>query len=151
MSTAKQNRYLEAKVLAASPHRLHLLLLEGAIRHGRQAEELLRRGDAVAAAAPLLRVIDIVGELLAGVREQKTELNKKLNGLYWFLFRRVSEAKIYSDAEILAEALRLLEYERQTWTLVCEKLGAAPSAASQPAGTRSSTWASPAAGLSLEA
>ena len=115
--------YLESKVLTASPQRLHLLLIEGAIRFGRQADEALRRGDMVAASAHLLRVIDIVGEMLAGVRSIKSELNEKSADLYWFIFRRVSEAKINVDAAPLAEALRLLEFERQTWHLACEKLG----------------------------
>jgi flagellar protein FliS len=109
------------------------MLIEGAIRFGRQADEALRRGDKVAAAAHLLRVIDIVGEMLAGVRSIKSELNQKIGDLYWFVFRRVSEAKINADPASLAEALRLLEFERQTWQLACEKLGtdsnsAAPTA-----------------------
>src|SRR5688500_18581997 len=132
MST-QQSQYLETKVLTAPPHRLQLMLIEGAIRFGRQAEELLRKGDAVAAAAPLLRVIDIVGEMLAGVREQKSDVNRKLTSLYWFLFRRVSEAKIHSDVGKLAEALNLLEYERQTWSEVCERFGTSkPAAAPVP-------------------
>jgi flagellar protein FliS len=106
-----------------------LLLIEGAIRFGRQAEDALRRGDKVAAAAPLVRVIDIVGEMLAGVRSIKSELNQKIGDLYWFVFRRVSEAKINADTAPLAEALRLLEFERQTWQLACEKLGADSNAA----------------------
>jgi flagellar protein FliS len=117
----QHSQYLESKVLTAPPHRLQLMLIEGAIRFGRQADELLRQGDTVGAAAPLMRVVDIVGEMLAGVREQKSDINQKLTSLYWFLFRRVSEAKIHSDAEKLAEALRLLEFERQTWTAVCNK------------------------------
>lgn len=127
-----QSAYLESKVLTATPQRLHLMLIEGAIRFGRQADEAFRRGESIAAAGPLLRVIDIVGEMLAGVRENKTELNRRLTDVYWFLFRRVSEAKINSDAAALAEALQILEYERHTWQLVCEKFGvngtAAPSA-----------------------
>jgi flagellar protein FliS len=120
---ATQNsHYLESKVLTAPPHRLHLMLIEGAVRFARQAEEALRRDDQPAAAAALLRVIDIVGEMLAGVRQQKSELNTKLADLYWFLFRRVTEAKINADSAALADALRILEYERQTWLLVCEKL-----------------------------
>ena len=124
----QQSSYLESKVLTALPHRLHLMLIEGAIRFGRQAEESLRRGDQTAAAPPLLRVIDIVGELLAGVRENRSELNKQVADLYWFLFGRVSQAKINSDVVALGEVLNLLEYERQTWQLVCDKLssGEAP-------------------------
>ena len=131
---AQNAQYLESKVLTAPSYRLHLMLIEGAIRFGRQASEALRRGDQPAAATPLLRVIDIVGELLAGVRNQNAELNKRLTDLYWFLFRLASEAKIHSDVERLAVLLRLLEYERQTWQMLCDKLGGGQSltASAQP-------------------
>ena len=91
-------------------------------------------GNQAAAAAPLMRVLDIVGELLAGVRQTKSELNDKLAAVYWFIFRRVSEAKMHSDATALAEVLRLLEFERETWQKVCEKLSASgdsPAASSR--------------------
>ena len=144
---AQHPQYLESKVLTAPPHRLHLMLIEGAIRFGRQAEGLLRQGETVAAAGPLLRVIDIVGEMLAAVRERKTDINKKLAELYWFVFRRVSEAKLRSDAEKLAEALQLLEFERQTWLTVCERFGTRTTATVPPLNNPAA--ASP--GLSLEA
>src|SRR3954471_8442985 len=131
----QNSSYLESKIRTAPPQRLHLMLIEGAIRFGRQAEEALRRGARVSAAAPLLRTIDIVGELLAAVRANKSELNKKIADQYWFLLRRVSEAKINSDAAPLSEALRLLNYERQTWQMLCDKLSAdnqAGSAVPQP-------------------
>src|SRR5262249_7593174 len=115
--------YLESKVLTAPPQRLHLMLIEGAIRFGRQADEALRRGDQIAAAGPLLRVLDIVGEMLVGVRENKTELTRKIADLYLFVFRCVSLAKINGDVAPLGEALNLLEFERQTWQMLCDKLG----------------------------
>jgi len=146
--------YLESKVLTAPPQRLQLMLIEGAIRFGRQAVEALRRGDEIAASGPLLRVIDILGELLAGVREHQSDLNRQVADCYWYLFRRVSEAKINTDAAILEEVLRLLEYERQTWQLLCDKLSreseAAPSA---PLTTTARSDRSPVAkpGISFEA
>ncbi len=118
----QQASYLESKVLTAQPQRLHLMLIEGAIQFGRRAEAALRKGENAAAAAALLRVVDIVSELLAGVRAHNSELNEKLADLYWFIFRRVSEAKINTDMAALVEALRLLEYERQTWQMLCDKL-----------------------------
>jgi flagellar protein FliS len=120
--------YLESKVLTATPQRLHLLLIEGAIRFGRQAEEALQRGDELAAAVPLVRVLDILGELLASVRTNKSDLTVKIADLYLFLFRQASKAKINADAAPLSEALRLLEFERQTWQLLCDKLGKDPGA-----------------------
>jgi flagellin-specific chaperone FliS len=108
---------------------------------------LLQRGETTAAAEPLMRVIDIVGEMLAAVRERKDDINKKLTELYWFLFRRVSEAKLHSDVAKLAEALRLLEFERQTWLAVCDRFGPLTAANAPPPANPGSS--SP--GLSLEA
>jgi len=150
----QHSSYLESKILTAPPQRLHLMLIEGALRFGRQAEDSLLRGDQAAAATPLLRAIDIMGELLAGAREKKSELNTNVGDLYWFLFRRISEAKINLDAAVLAEALRLLEYERQTWQLLCEKLSgggtATPPAPHSPA-FGSSRGQTPKPGISLQA
>ncbi len=147
--------YLESKILTAAPQRLHLMLIEGAIRFGRQANEALQRGDAVAAATPLLRVLDIVGEMLVGVRQNKTELTRKIADLYLFIFRRVSQAKINSDAAALDEALKLLEYERDTWQQLCLKLGSdALVAKLTPPHLRSldtSSAPSPGSGLSWQA
>jgi flagellar protein FliS len=151
----RQSQYLESKVLTAPPQRLHLMLIEGAMRFGRQAQSALERGDAVAAAAPLMKVIDIVGELLAGVRKQSTEVNRKLADLYLFLFRRASEAKINTDSAALADVLRVLEIERQTWQMVCDKFvrGSESPASTNPAApTDRSPRSTPARpGLSLEA
>jgi flagellar protein FliS len=132
MSRSQNTQYLESKVLTAPAHRLHLMLIEGAIRFGREAEVAMRRGEYEGVAAPLVRVIEIVGELLAGVRETKTELNQKIADFYLFLFRTISEAKVNDDVEKLSEALGLLEFERQTWQLVCDKLGTEPVGATRP-------------------
>jgi flagellar protein FliS len=100
-----------------------------------------------------MRVLDIVGELLVGVRQNKGELNEKLAAVYWFIFRRISEATVYSDATALAEVLRLLEFERETWQKVCEKLSAsgvqAPPSPSHPFGAALAS--APVSGISLRA
>jgi flagellar secretion chaperone FliS len=146
--------YLEAKVLTAPPQQLQLMLIDGAIRFGRQAQDALQRGEQLAAAAPLLRMIDIVGELLAVVRENKSDLNRKIADLYSFLFRRVSEAKINSDGVALREVLELLEFERQTWQLLCDKLGSGNAKAPHAPLSRSfgaSHNQTPKSGISFEA
>jgi flagellar protein FliS len=150
-----KSQYLESKILTAPPHRLHLMLIEGAIRFGKQAEKELEAANNVAAMSSLTRVLDIVGEMLAGIRQTKSEINDKLAAVYWFIFRRVSEATLESDKAALAEVLRLLEFERETWQKVCEKLGAAshtPATMPPPAhALNAGASALPATGLSLQA
>lgn len=151
MSVPTNSQYLESRVLTAPPQRLHLMLLEGALRFGRKAEESLQQGEVIAAATSLLRVVDIVGELLAGVRENKEPLNQQIAGLYFFIFRRVSEAKINNDVKALKEALRLLEIERQTWQLVCEKFGGSSPTGAQRATAINAAAPDAVSRLSLEA
>jgi flagellar protein FliS len=153
--TSQHSQYLESKVLTAPPQRLHLMLIEGAIRFGRQAEQELDAGNHAAATGPLIRVLDIVGELLVGVRKTQSELNDKLASVYWFIFRRVSEATMDADAAALAEVLQLLEFERETWQKVCEKLSpnsGSPATVPPPShafGAAQSTM--PISGISLQA
>jgi flagellar secretion chaperone FliS len=152
----RRSEYLESKILTAPPHKLHLALVEGAIRFGRMAEASLRSEDPNDASRLLMKVLDILGEMVAGVRGAKTTLSRKIADFYLFLFRLVSEAKVNDDVDKLCEALRLLEFERQTWQLVCEKLHRqSPHTTQRPAAVPLAgpplSRAVPSPGLSLEA
>lgn len=132
MSQPQRSQYLESKVLTAPSHRLHLMLIEGAIRYGKEAEAALRRGDVAAADSPSMRLLDVISEMLVGVRQSKSALNQKIAELYVYLFRLAGEAKIHDNPDKLVELLGLLEFERQTWQQVCDKLGNASPAAGPP-------------------
>jgi len=149
----QQSQYLESKVLTAPPQRLHLMLIEGGLRFARQAEQELQAGNNVAAAGSLMRLLDIVGEMLVGVRQNKSEINNKLAAVYWFVFRRVSEATMGGDTVALAEVLQILEFERETWQKVCEKFGSTANAVVPPPPHvfGAAQTAAPMTGLSLEA
>jgi flagellar protein FliS len=155
MSQPNRSQYLESKVLTAPSHRLHLMLIEGAIRYAKEAEAALRRDDAVTADAPSMRLIDVISELLVGVRQTKTELNQKIAELYLYLFRLAGEAKVNDDPDKLVEVLKLLEFERQTWQLVCDKLGnelpADAGPARSPIAVPIQTSVTPSVGISLQA
>ena len=147
----KQDTYLEARVLTAPSHRLHLMLVEGAIRVGQQAEQFLARGDLAGASPSLTRMIDIVGEMLVGVRQSKSELNEKIADFYWFVIRKITESITTSDAEPLRDAIKLLEYERQTWQLVCDKLGGTAPATGAPIAPPHTLHSHAPASISLQA
>lgn len=159
--TDQTREYLEAKVQTANSAQLHLMLIDGAIRFGREAEKGILRKDEGAFQPPLMRAMDIVGELLAGVRHEATDLNAKLAQLYAFIYARLTSAYVNVDKKMIAEALQILEVERETWRLAVEKLGMeSPSAA--PAATPKApapkphlggglTSDAPTSGLSLEA
>ncbi|MEM6654231.1 MAG: flagellar export chaperone FliS [Planctomycetota bacterium] len=134
MSTNRQ--YLENRVNTASPAQLHLMLIDGAIRFAGEAADRYEANDVDAASRPLRRAMDIASELLASVRHSETELNQKLASLYEFVFTRLTMAFVNTDRDKLAEAVRILEVQRETWRQACEKSsGASSHGASAPGPT----------------
>ncbi|MEM6329257.1 MAG: flagellar export chaperone FliS [Planctomycetota bacterium] len=168
MSAQSPREYLEQKINTASPAQLHLMLIEGAIRFASMADQHYEANDADAAAEPLKRAMDVVSEMLAGVKHSTDEINVKLAELYRFVFTRLTMAYVNTDRVKLAEALRVLEADRVTWRAACEKVAsrtasdkapAPAAAATQPARTGgphkpvalAPAAHPPAGGLSLEA
>jgi flagellar secretion chaperone FliS len=167
MMTDKNREYLEARIQTANSAQLHMMLLDGALRFAREAEKGVLRGEELAYHAPLMRTLDIVEELLAGVRHSDDELNEKLAGLYTFVYMRLMSVYVNGDKQMMAEALRVLEFQRETWRQAVDKLAtetkseapaasAAPLAKKVPApkphlGGGSVTADIPVGGLSFEA
>lgn len=164
MMTDKNREYLEARIQTANSAQLHMMLLDGALRFAREAEKGVLRAEELAYHAPLMRTMDIVEELLAGVRHSDDELNEKLAGLYTFVYMRLMSVYVNGDKQMMAEALRVLEFQRETWRQAVDKLAtetkvettAAPVAKKVPApkphlGGGSVTADIPVGGLSFEA
>lgn len=132
MRSENPKSYLESRVMTASPAQLHLMLIEGAIRFGTSAKQELANNNEGRANEAMLRAIDIIGEMLAGVRGGQSDINQTLGDLYQFLFHTLTSAYVNTDAQKLEDVLRILEFERETWQLACERAHA--EAKQQPSG-----------------
>ncbi len=120
MNRAGRSDYLESKILTASGPQLHLMLVEGAIRFVRQADEQYAEHNEGKATSALLRAMEIVEEMIAGVRHDTHEINAKLAQLYTFLYRTLTSVYVNADRDKLADVKRILEFQRETWRLACE-------------------------------
>jgi flagellar protein FliS len=108
--------YRETQVLTAPPWRLHLMVVDGAIRHALLAEQALSTGDFEAAHAALNRSRDFVTELLAGLdARQAPEIVDRLKSLFLFVHRRLVDADRRRDAQSVRDAVHVLELHRETW------------------------------------
>lgn len=152
------NQYLDTRVTTASQAELPLMMLDGAVRFGRQARQFWDQATHQAEVDRLLtRAADVVEELIRGVSAAATEISKRLADEYSFAFRRLATAKVHRDVVALDEALELLAYHRETWRLVCENLkpqpGTPPSSAAPAANFAPPIIGGPRAGgnISLEA
>ena len=142
MNSAARDEYLTTDVLTAAPQKLQLLLIEGAIRFGRQAELHWQRHENEAAFNAVVRCQEIVTQLIAGLAENlETPLVRQISAVYAFIYRALVSAAFHHNADKLAEALRVLEIERETWQQVCERMGTRRSGAS--AATNPATQANP--------
>lgn len=111
---------IETSVQSASPHKLILLLFEGAkqalviARAGIEANDVSRKG------ASISKAIDII---LNGLRvsldvEAGGDLARNLSALYDYIARRLLHANMNNDIAALDEASRLLNEIHEAWAAI---------------------------------
>ena len=125
--------YLRTRVMTASPEQLRLMLFEGAIKFCRQGRDHLGRKDYEGMFNALVRAQKIVLELTNSLRpEVDPELCERLGSLYTYIYRRLVDATTERDIEAIDESIRLIDYERETWVLLMNKLQAEREAGTDP-------------------
>ena len=118
-----QDAYLEARVMTAPPHQLHLMVLDGAIRFAKQAAAGMEAEDYETAHFSLNSSRDFVSELISGLDEDDdTELVDRLRQLFVFVFRSLIDADAKRNPRLIRDALQILEMHRDTWMELIEKL-----------------------------
>ena len=133
MDLFARDSYLETQVNTATPQRLRLMLIGGALRHARGAQAAWQEARADSATDALLRCRDIVTELLSGIREDDSLLVRQTLGIYAYLFSSLTELQQSRDPHELAGIIRVLEEEHQTWEELCQVLPHRVVAIDQPA------------------
>ena len=121
MQPSARDVYLETQVLTASPFKLRLMLIEGAIRFVNQTLHFWDEERHEEAVESLIRAREILGELMSSLSPEKTPLAKQILPLYGYVFRTLTEAQLQRDRQKMNDALRILGEERETWQLVCEQ------------------------------
>jgi flagellar biosynthetic protein FliS len=133
MSHSASENYLVNEVMTATPQKLHLMLLDAAIREGERARIHWQAGEDEIAGKCALRAQKIIYGIIDGI-DYKTnlELVGKVAGVYLFIYTSLTRAFIDNDKSKLDEALRVLAIERKTWRLMCEQLANSPDLQSPP-------------------
>ena len=123
MSTDINNQYLRTKVLSASPEELRMMLIEGAIRFARTGREGLVEKNYEKSFENISQCKAIVMELLNALDPKPDqELCKRLSGLYTYMYRLLTDANIQHTIDPIDEAIMLLEFDRDTWKLLLQKI-----------------------------
>lgn len=115
--------YLTTRVLTASPEELRLMLLDGAIKFCRQGREGLANKNYETCYNGYSRCRAILVELTTSIKPQPDlKLYERLTSLYTYMITRLMQSSHEKDVAKADEVIKLLEYERETWTLAMEQL-----------------------------
>ncbi|MFH1264857.1 MAG: flagellar export chaperone FliS [Planctomycetota bacterium] len=118
-----RDRYLETEVTTATPQKRQLMLIQGAIRFIERARAHWRAEEDEAAHECLVRVQQIVTEMLSSLNHEiAPELSKRVASLYLFVFRTLVDANLRRNEAKLDDALKVLEPQREAWQGVCKEL-----------------------------
>ncbi len=128
MTERGDNPYLRNAVLTASPEQLQLMLYDGAIRFATQAADAIAAGEVENSYNLLTRAQRIVREMENGLRHDVApELCGRMAALYRFVFSKLVDANINKDPQALADALKILTHQRETWAILVQKVQRAHS------------------------
>jgi len=120
--TATINPYLRNQVLTASPEQLRLMLYDGALRFMRAGKVGLAEKNFDISYTNLSKAQKIVLELSNSLKpEIMPELCQKLSALYTYIYRLLIDANMQRTTPPVDEAIKLLEFERETWVMMMEK------------------------------
>lgn len=107
-------QYNNSKVLTASPAELTLMLYEGAIKFCNIAEMAIENKDVPKAHENIVKVQKII-DYLRQTLDMKYEVAQDFERIYVYLSRRLVEANLKKDIEILQEVHEHLRSVRDMW------------------------------------
>lgn len=120
---ALQNPYAQynnSKILTASPAELTLMLYEGAIKFCNIAIIGIEQGDIQKAHDNIVKVQRIVDEFRATL-DMKYPVAQDFDRVYVYLQKRLIDANLKKDKEIMEEIASHLRSMRDTWKEVMQK------------------------------
>ena len=106
--------YANSKIMTASPAELILMLYDGAIKFSNIAVAAIEKNDIEKAHNNIIKTERIILEFRASL-DMKYPVSKDFDVVYEYLIRRLHEANIKKDAEIMEEILKHLRTMRDTW------------------------------------
>jgi len=114
MATNAATAYNDSKILTASPAELTLMLYEGAIKFCNLALMAMEKNENDKVSLNLIKAQNIISEFRATL-EFKYLVAKDFDIIYEYINRRLIEANVKKDKEILEEALGYIREMRDTW------------------------------------
>lgn len=125
---------LETSVISASPHKLIVMLYDGALAAIKSAASHMAAGHIVEKGAAISKALDIINNGLRASLDKKAggEIASNLDSLYVYMTERLLTANLQNKTSLLDEVQTLLVDLRDAWNQIGEKPVQAPSMAHYP-------------------
>jgi flagellar protein FliS len=107
-------QYANNRIMTASPAELTLMLYEGAIKFNNIAIAAIKEHDIQRAHINIVKAQNVI-QYLQQTLDTKYEVSKDFDNIYDYLTRRLLEANVNKDVEILEEVNGHLRSVRDTW------------------------------------
>jgi len=108
-----------AQTSEASPHRLVQMLMQGGLDRIAQAKGALERKDIATKGLCIGKAVAIIGGLREGLNQEEVATSlAKVDSLYDYMMRRLTEANISNDEKILDEVGGLLSNVKEGWDAI---------------------------------
>lgn len=107
-------QYQRNAIQTASPAKLTLMLFDGAIKFSNIAIEGIEEGNIEKAHNNIIKVQNIIVEFRATL-DFKYPVAQEFDKVYDYIYRRLVEANMKKDKEIMEEVLRHIRTMRDTW------------------------------------
>ena len=130
MTAAMANVYKSNSIQTASPAELTLMLYDGAIKFCNIALGAIEKKDIEKANTNIIKAQKIITEFRCTL-DFKYPVAQDFERVYDYIYRRLIEANIKKDTEILEDALKYIREMRDTWKEVMRLNRASSAGGSQ--------------------
>ena len=120
------DEYLRTKVMTASPHRLHLLLIDEMLKHSRNALKAIAAEDFENSHTETVRAREYCAEVLSGIRDdQDASLAANVKDYFLHIQKYLFLADMQQDQKSAERAIELLAGYRESWVELNNRLATA--------------------------
>ena len=108
------NQYKENSIFTASPEELTLMLYNGLVKFIMRGMDSIEKREIQEANTNIIKAQNIVSEFM-NTLDMQYELSASVNSIYDYMLRRLIDANVAKDKEILEEVLGFAKILRDTW------------------------------------
>ena len=125
MQSNPYSKMRENAIMTAPKEELTLMLYDGALKFINQAQAAILAKDNNKAHECLLRVQDIIREFQITL-DRSHEVSKHFDLMYDYIYRRLVDANVAKDPEIVKECCELVRSMRDMWKEAMQAARSAP-------------------------